>query len=92
MRILLKGFTADGINEPSRMAVLIENDRIIAVEKNIYGCSAADKIIEFKDEIMKVKEEKDELKNNQLSRLTEFNIANSSKTLKRIYKYLYESK
>ena len=52
MRILLKGFTADGINEPSRMAVLIENDRIIAVEKNIYGCSAADKIIEFKDEII----------------------------------------
>lgn len=52
MRILLKGFTADGINEPSRMAVLVENDRIIAVEKDIYGSCAADKIIEFNDEVI----------------------------------------
>lgn len=52
MRVLLKGFTADGINEPSRKCVLVENDRIIAVEKDIYGASAADKILEFKDEII----------------------------------------
>lgn len=52
MRILLKGFVADGIHEPSRMAVLIENDRISAVEKDIYGASAADLTLKFKDEII----------------------------------------
>ena len=52
MRILLKGFVADGINEPSRMAVLVENDVITAVEKDIYGASAADLTLKFKDEII----------------------------------------
>ena len=52
MKTLLKGFVADGINEPSRMAVLVENDRIIAVEKELYGSCVADKIYSFKDEII----------------------------------------
>ena len=52
MRILLKGLIADGINEPSRKAMLVENDRIVAVEKDIYGSSAADKVICCKDEII----------------------------------------
>ena len=59
-----------------------------------FGCYFEfDNIVHSIDTILSLnKEEKDELKNNQLLRLTEFNIANSSKTLKRIYKYLYESK
>ena len=52
MRILLKGFVADGTAEPVRKALLVENDRIIAVENDIYGASAADKILTFKDEII----------------------------------------
>ena len=52
MRILLKGFVANGIDEPSRMAVLVENDSIAAVEKDIYGSSAADMVCKFKDEII----------------------------------------
>lgn len=52
MRILLKGFVSDGINEPSRKSVLIENDTVIAVEKDISGSGAADKFYSFKDEII----------------------------------------
>ena len=52
MKTLLKGFVADGINEPSRMAVLVDNDRIIAVEKELYGSCVADKVYSFKDEII----------------------------------------
>lgn len=52
MRILLKGLIADGINEPSRKVLLVENDRIIALEKDICGTGAADKTITFKDEII----------------------------------------
>lgn len=52
MRILLKGFVADGINEPVRKCVLTENERIIAVEKDIYGSCAADKEYSFKNEII----------------------------------------
>ncbi len=52
MRILLKGFVCDGNSSPSRRAVLIENSRIIAVEKDISGSSAADKCYSFKDEII----------------------------------------
>lgn len=52
MRILLKGFICDGKSAPSRRSLLIENDKIIAVEKDIYGASAADKCYSFKDEII----------------------------------------
>lgn len=52
MRILLKGFVADGVNEVQKKAVLVENDRIIAVEKELVGCCAADKVYSFKDEII----------------------------------------
>ena len=52
MRILLKGFTTDGTYEPVRQAVLVENDRITAVEKDIYGSSAADRTYSFRDEII----------------------------------------
>ncbi|MBR7121785.1 MAG: amidohydrolase family protein [Lentisphaeria bacterium] len=52
MKILLKGFVADGINEPVRRSILIENDRIIAVEKDIYGSCAADREYSFKSEII----------------------------------------
>ncbi|MBR2345224.1 MAG: amidohydrolase family protein [Lentisphaeria bacterium] len=52
MRVLLKGFICDGISEPSRSTMLIENGRIIAVKADIYGASAADKCYSFKDEII----------------------------------------
>ena len=53
MRILLKGFIADGSGkEPSRGALLFENGKIIALEKDITGTSAADKIYSFDDEII----------------------------------------
>lgn len=52
MRTLLKGFVADGINEPRRMCVLVTNDTITAVEKEIYGSSAAELTLEFRDEII----------------------------------------
>ena len=52
MRILLKGFVADGINEPSRRSVLIENDTVVTVQKDISGSCAADKTFSFKDEII----------------------------------------
>lgn len=52
MRILLKGFVADGVNEPSRQAVLLEDQHIATVEKEIIGSSAADKVFSFKDEII----------------------------------------
>lgn len=52
MKILFKGFVCDGISEPSRQAVLIENDKIIAVEKDISGSSAADRTITVKNGII----------------------------------------
>ena len=52
MRTLFKGFASDGRSEPERKTILVENDRIIAVEKEIYGSSAADRIYSFKDEII----------------------------------------
>jgi N-acyl-D-amino-acid deacylase len=52
VKILLKGWVADGLHEPEKLSVLIENDRIAAVEKNIYGSCAADKEYSFKDEII----------------------------------------
>ena len=53
MKILLKGFVcAPDFSGISRQTVLIENDRIIAVEKDIYGSSAADREYSFKDEII----------------------------------------
>ena len=53
MKILLKGFVCvPDFSGISRQTVLIENDRIIAVEKDIYGSSAADKVYSFKDEII----------------------------------------
>ncbi len=52
MKILLKGFVADGIREPVRKSILIQDDRIIAVEKDIYGSCAADKEYCFKHEII----------------------------------------
>ena len=53
MRILLKGWVcAPDFSGLSRKAVLIENDRIIAVETDISGTSAADKIFTFKKEII----------------------------------------
>ena len=53
MKILLKGFIADGSGkEPSRGALLFENGRILALEKEITGTSAADKIYSFDDEII----------------------------------------
>ena len=52
MRTLLKGFIANGLSEPFRGAVLVENDTIIAVEKDICGTSAADRILQWKDEII----------------------------------------
>ena len=48
MKTLLKGFVCDGTSEPSRRALLIENDRIIALEKDISGSAAADRVLEFK--------------------------------------------
>ena len=53
MKILLKGFVCEpDFSGISRKTVLIENERIVAVEKDIYGSSAADKICSFKDEII----------------------------------------
>ena len=52
MKILLKGFVADGKNEPIRSAVLIDGNRIAAVSKDIYGSIAADKTYSFKNEII----------------------------------------
>ena len=53
MKILLKGFVcASDFSSVSRQAVLIENDRITAVQKDIIGTAAADKIYSFKDEII----------------------------------------
>ena len=52
MKILLKGFVADGLNEPVRSAVLIDGEKIAAVSGDIYGSSAADKIYSFKNEII----------------------------------------
>ena len=52
MKILFKGFVCNGISEPSRQSVLIENGRIAAVEKDIYGSSAADRTIIIKNGII----------------------------------------
>lgn len=52
MRILLKGFVADGISEPVKKSVLLDNGLIAAVEKDIYGSSAADRTITIKNGII----------------------------------------
>lgn len=53
MRILLKGWVcAPDFSGLSRQTVLVENDRIIAVEPDICGSSAADKTLTFKNEII----------------------------------------
>lgn len=53
MKTLLRGFICDEtFSGISRGALLFENDTVIAVEKEISGTACADKIIEFKDEII----------------------------------------
>ena len=53
MKTVLKGFVCAGdFSDISRRAVLIENGRIAAVQKDIIGTAAADKIYSFKDEII----------------------------------------
>ena len=53
MRTLLRGWLCNGaFTTISRGALLFEDDRIIAVEKEITGSAAAEKIIDFKDEII----------------------------------------
>ena len=53
MKLLLKGFVcSDDFSSVNRRAVLIADDRIVAVENDIYGSCAADRTIEFKDEII----------------------------------------
>lgn len=53
MRYLLKGFVCSAdFSTLSRRALLIENDRIAAVEDDITGSCAADRVFEFKDEII----------------------------------------
>ena len=53
MRYLLKGFVCSAdFSKLSRRALLIENDRIAAVEDDITGSCAADRVFEFKDEII----------------------------------------
>lgn len=52
MRILFKGFVCDGISEPRRGCVLVDGERIVAVEPEILGSSAADKTYSFRNEII----------------------------------------
>ena len=52
MRLLFRGLVCDGASEPMRRAVLTENDRIVAVEPEIIGSAAADKVYAFRDEII----------------------------------------
>lgn len=53
MRYLLKGFVCSAdFSTLSRKALLIDNEHIAAVEDDIYGSCAADKVFEFKDEII----------------------------------------
>ena len=53
MKTLLRGFICDeNFSGISRGALLFDNDNIIAVEKEITGSACADRIIEFKDEII----------------------------------------
>jgi len=53
MRYLLKGFVCSAdFSTLSRKAVLIENERITAIENDITGSCAADRVFEFKDEII----------------------------------------
>lgn len=53
MRYLLKGFVCSAdFSTLSRKAVLIENERIAAIENDIIGSCAADRVFEFKDEII----------------------------------------
>ena len=53
MKILLKGFICSGdFKRVSRRTLLIESDRIAAIEDDIYGSCAADKTYCFKDEII----------------------------------------
>ena len=53
MRYLLKGFVCSAdFSTLSRKAVLIENERIAAIENDIIGSCAADRFFEFKDEII----------------------------------------
>ena len=53
MRYLLKGFVCSAdFSTLSRRALLIENGRIAAVENDITGSCAADRVFEFKDEII----------------------------------------
>ena len=53
MRYLLKGFVCSAdFTTLSRKAILIENERIAAIENDIIGSCAADRVFEFKDEII----------------------------------------
>ena len=53
MKLLLKGFVcSENFTTVNRRAVLIDGERIAAVENDICGSCAADKIIKFKDEII----------------------------------------
>ena len=53
MRTLLKGFICDEkFSGITRGALLLEDDKIIAVEREITGSACADKVITFKDEII----------------------------------------